>query len=56
MAFDTVMVLVENNGNKKYVDDMEIEFESIKTIKNEKGKEIEYINNINKRKILTHPI
>lgn len=55
-AYESDIFLVENDGNKINVDDIEIECESVKTTKNEQGKEKEYINYIYKRKIKAQPV
>ena len=55
-AYEAVIFLVENNGNKINIDDIEIVCETVKTTKNEQEKKKEYINYIYKRKILEHNV
>ena len=50
-TYEAVLYLLENNGEKICVDDIEIECEPVKMIKNINGKEVEYNKNIYKRKI-----
>ena len=50
-TYEAVLYLLENNGEKICVDDIEIECEPVKMIKNINGKEVEYNKNIHKRKI-----